>query len=102
MSTAGRWRPGRRFRCGCSTPAARCGPRRSQLACSSRPPTECPAALTAMTPWRSHAAAEQGVEIDWVPQYLAGSRTPPAGRDRVRPELERRFEALVDLAAARD
>jgi anthraniloyl-CoA monooxygenase len=52
--------------------------------------------------WTLHAAAEQGVEVDWVPQYRAGSRTPPAGRDRVRPELERRFDPLVDLAPAGD
>jgi anthraniloyl-CoA monooxygenase len=52
--------------------------------------------------WTLHAAAEQGVAVEWVPQYRAGSRTPPAGRDRVRPELDRRFEALVDLARAGD
>jgi hypothetical protein len=34
-----------------------------------------------------------------VPQYRAGSRKPPAGRDRVRPELERTFE---EVALARD
>jgi anthraniloyl-CoA monooxygenase len=42
--------------------------------------------------WTLHAAAEQGYAVDWVPQYRAGSRKPPAGRDRVRPELERSFE----------
>ena len=47
--------------------------------------------------WTLHAAAEQGVDLDWVPQYRAGSRQPPAGRDRVRSELERTFEE-VDLA----
>src|SRR5947209_2713182 len=52
--------------------------------------------------WTLHAAAEQGVEVDWVPQYRAGSRTPPAGRDRVRPELSRTFLPLVDLAPAGD
>jgi anthraniloyl-CoA monooxygenase len=46
--------------------------------------------------WTLHAAAEQGYELDWPPQYRAGSRTPPAGRDRVRPELERTFEAVLD------
>jgi anthraniloyl-CoA monooxygenase len=50
--------------------------------------------------WTLHAAAEQGVTVDWVPQYRAGSRMPPAGRDRVRPELERRFDSMVDLAPA--
>ncbi len=45
--------------------------------------------------WTLHAAAEQGVELEWVPQYRAGSRKPPAGRDEgVRKELERRFEAV--------
>jgi len=44
--------------------------------------------------WTLHAAAEQGVEVTWVPQYRAGSRKPPAGRDRVRAELERTFEQV--------
>ena len=52
--------------------------------------------------WTLHAAAEQGVAVDWVAQYRAGSRTPPTGRDRVRPELERRFSPQVDLAPAGD
>jgi anthraniloyl-CoA monooxygenase len=51
--------------------------------------------------WTLHAAAEQGVEIDWVPQYQAGSRTPPAGRDRVAPELERTFEPVGEGRADR-
>jgi anthraniloyl-CoA monooxygenase len=46
--------------------------------------------------WTLHAAADQGYELDWPPQYRAGSRTPPAGRDRVRPELERTFETVVE------
>jgi anthraniloyl-CoA monooxygenase len=46
--------------------------------------------------WTLHAAAEQGVEVDWVPQYRAGSRRPPAGRDGAVPkELTRRFEPPV-------
>ncbi|HZU40780.1 MAG TPA: bifunctional salicylyl-CoA 5-hydroxylase/oxidoreductase [Solirubrobacteraceae bacterium] len=49
--------------------------------------------------WTLHAAADQGYELDWPPQYRAGSRTPPAGRDRVRPELERTFEPLVEAPA---
>jgi anthraniloyl-CoA monooxygenase len=44
--------------------------------------------------WTLHAAAEQEVEVTWVPQYRAGSRKPPAGRDRVRAELERTFEQV--------
>jgi anthraniloyl-CoA monooxygenase len=45
--------------------------------------------------WTLHAAAEQGVEVEWVPQYRAGSRRPPAGRDEgVRKELERTFEPV--------
>jgi anthraniloyl-CoA monooxygenase len=44
--------------------------------------------------WTLHAAAEQEVEVTWVPQYQAGSRKPPAGRDRVRAELERTFEQV--------
>jgi anthraniloyl-CoA monooxygenase len=45
--------------------------------------------------WTLHAAAEQEYElVQWVPQYQAGSRKPPAGRDRVRAELERTFEEV--------
>jgi len=44
--------------------------------------------------WTLHAAAEQGYDgAEWVPQYQAGSRTPPSGRaDDVRKELARTFE----------
>ena len=43
--------------------------------------------------WTLHAAAEQDYDlVEWAPQYRAGSRKPPAGRDRVRTELERTFE----------
>jgi anthraniloyl-CoA monooxygenase len=46
--------------------------------------------------WTLHAAAEQGFEaVEWVPQYQAGSRKPPAGRDRVPTELERTFEPVA-------
>lgn len=49
--------------------------------------------------WTLHAAAEQEYDgVTWIPQYRAGSRKPPSGRDRVRPELERTF-APVELAA---
>jgi anthraniloyl-CoA monooxygenase len=45
--------------------------------------------------WTLHAAAEQDYDlVDWAPQYRAGSRKPPAGRDRVRAELERTFEEV--------
>ena len=51
--------------------------------------------------WTLHAAAEQDESTlgGWVvPQYQAGSRKPPAGRDRVRAELERTFDEVdVDL-----
>ncbi|HET9718835.1 MAG TPA: bifunctional salicylyl-CoA 5-hydroxylase/oxidoreductase [Solirubrobacteraceae bacterium] len=42
--------------------------------------------------WTLHAAAEQGVELSWPAPYRAGSRKPPAGRDRLPPEIERNFE----------
>jgi anthraniloyl-CoA monooxygenase len=42
--------------------------------------------------WTLHAAADQGVDIEWPAQYRAGSRKPPAGRDRLPPEIERVFE----------
>jgi anthraniloyl-CoA monooxygenase len=44
--------------------------------------------------WTLHAAAEQEYDdAEWVPQYEAGSRKPPAGRgDGIRKELERTFE----------
>jgi anthraniloyl-CoA monooxygenase len=46
--------------------------------------------------WTLHAAAEQEYElVEWAPQYRAGSRKPPAGRDRVRAELERTFEEVT-------
>jgi anthraniloyl-CoA monooxygenase len=47
--------------------------------------------------WTLHAAAEQDFDLAaWVPQYQAGSRQPPAGRDRVRAELQRTFDAVGD------
>ena len=53
--------------------------------------------------WTLHAAAEQEFDADaWVPQYQAGSRKPPAGRDRVRAELERTFDEVgADLLVGR-
>ena len=50
--------------------------------------------------WTLHAAADQEFDlVRWPSQYQAGSRMPPAGRDRVRAELERTFEetALASL-----
>ena len=51
--------------------------------------------------WTLHAAAEQDYEgVEWVPQYQAGARKPPAGRgDGLRKELERTFEP-IELAVA--
>jgi anthraniloyl-CoA monooxygenase len=52
--------------------------------------------------WTLHAAAEQEFDMaPWPVQYQAGSRTPPAGRDRVRAELERTFEEIA-LASSSD
>ena len=45
--------------------------------------------------WTLHAAAEQEFDLEWALQYQAGSRMPPAGRDRVRAELERTFEEIA-------
>jgi anthraniloyl-CoA monooxygenase len=44
--------------------------------------------------WTLHAAAEQGVTLDWVPQYRSGSRPPQTGKD-VRRMPMRRFESGV-------
>jgi anthraniloyl-CoA monooxygenase len=41
--------------------------------------------------WTLHAAAEQGVALDWVPQYRAGRRPPNTGKDVRRAPL-RRFD----------
>jgi len=50
--------------------------------------------------WTLHAAADQEFDIDaWVPQYQAGSRKPPAGRDRVRSELERTFDEVTLISS---
>ena len=39
--------------------------------------------------WTLHAAAEQGVAVEWPVQFQRGSRRPPAGRtDGPRPRLE--------------
>ncbi len=52
--------------------------------------------------WTLHAAAEQEFDQNaWVPQYQAGSRKPPAGRDRVRAELERTFDEIELISSDR-
>ena len=49
--------------------------------------------------WTLHAAAEQDyVDMQWVPQYQAGSRRPPAAKEAVRKELERTFEPVPEAA----
>jgi anthraniloyl-CoA monooxygenase len=51
--------------------------------------------------WTLHAAAEQDYDdVEWAPQYQAGSRKPPTGRgDDVRKELQRSFDPPSELAA---
>src|SRR4051794_14669758 len=41
--------------------------------------------------WTLHAAADQGVDMDWIPQYRSGSREPNTGKDVRRMPL-RRFD----------
>jgi anthraniloyl-CoA monooxygenase len=43
--------------------------------------------------WTLHAAADQGVAIEWPPQYRSGSREPPTGKDARRMPL-RRFDEV--------
>ena len=43
--------------------------------------------------WTLHAAADQGVDVDWVPQYRSGARPPNTGKDVRRAPL-RRFDAV--------
>jgi anthraniloyl-CoA monooxygenase len=43
--------------------------------------------------WTLHAAADQGVEVDWIPQYRSGSKPPNTGKDVRRAPL-RRFDAV--------
>jgi anthraniloyl-CoA monooxygenase len=43
--------------------------------------------------WTLHAAADQGVQLDWVPQYRSGSRPPQTGKD-VRRMPMRRFDEV--------
>ncbi len=44
--------------------------------------------------WTLHAAADQGVAIDWIPQYRSGSKEPNTGKDVRRMPL-RRFESGI-------
>ena len=51
--------------------------------------------------WTLHAAAEQGYTgVRWIPQYEAGSRKPPDGRDAGRKELGRTFEPVSPVSLA--
>ena len=43
--------------------------------------------------WTLHAAADQGVEMAWIPQYRSGSRAPQTGKD-VRRMPMRRFDEV--------
>ena len=44
--------------------------------------------------WTLHAAADQGVDLEWIPQYRSGSRPPNTGKDVRRAPL-RRFDGVV-------
>ncbi len=44
--------------------------------------------------WTLHAAADQGVDMRWIPQYRSGAREPNTGKDVRRMPL-RRFESEV-------
>jgi anthraniloyl-CoA monooxygenase len=43
--------------------------------------------------WTLHAAADQGVEVDWIPQYRSGAKPPNTGKDVRRAPL-RRFDRV--------
>jgi anthraniloyl-CoA monooxygenase len=43
--------------------------------------------------WTLHAAADQGVAMEWIPQYRSGSRAPNTGKDVRRMPL-RRFDEV--------
>jgi anthraniloyl-CoA monooxygenase len=43
--------------------------------------------------WTLHAAADQGVDLEWIPQYRSGSRPPNTGKDVRRSPL-RRFDEI--------
>jgi len=44
--------------------------------------------------WTLHAAADQGVDMEWIPQYRSGAREPQTGKDVRRMPL-RRFDSAV-------
>ncbi|MDA0182334.1 FAD-dependent monooxygenase [Solirubrobacter phytolaccae] len=44
--------------------------------------------------WTLHAAADQGVDMEWIPQYRSGAREPQTGKDVRRMPL-RRFDTQV-------
>ena len=44
--------------------------------------------------WTLHAAADQGYDMHWIPQYRSGSREPQTGKDVQRMPL-RRFDPAV-------
>ena len=44
--------------------------------------------------WTLHAAADQGYDVEWIPQYRSGKRPPPTGKDDgIRRAPVRRFDA---------
>src|SRR4051812_40809521 len=44
--------------------------------------------------WTLHAAADQGYDVEWIPQYRSGKRPPPTGKgDGIRRAPVRRFDA---------
>ncbi len=45
--------------------------------------------------WTLHAAADQGVDMEWIPQYRSGSREPQTGKDVRRMPLRRFDQAVV-------
>src|SRR4051812_2731274 len=47
--------------------------------------------------WTLHAAADQGYEVEWVPQYRCGRRPPPTGKDDgIRRAPVRSFDAAPE------
>ena len=44
--------------------------------------------------WTLHAAADQGVAVEWVPQYRSGSR-PPNDRQGRAPDAAARFDEVA-------
>src|SRR3954449_4219261 len=47
--------------------------------------------------WTLHAAADQGFEVEWVPQYRSGRRPPPTGKDDgIRRAPVRSFDAAPE------